>query len=90
MQDSRKKTNDWYENEMEKQKQTFLKQLHHQEDKMKQLRQVNESLKSNTLEFAGTKSSIQDEMRFQPTINSSVVAQAMTSIVREYIFGVMY
>ena len=51
-----KKMNDWYENKMEKQKQTFLKQLRDQEDEIKQLRQVNESLKSNTLEFAGTKS----------------------------------
>ena len=81
MQDSRKKTNDWYKNEIEKQ--TFLKQLRDQEDEIKRLKQV---LKSNTLHFARTKSSVQDEMHFQPTINTSVVAQAITSIVREYIF----
>ena len=83
---ARQQKNDWYENEMEKQKQTFLKQLLDQEDEIKRLKQVNESLKSNTLDFARTKSSVQDEMRFQPTINTSVVAQAITSIVREYIF----
>jgi aspartate oxidase len=74
---------EWYENEAEKQKQTFLKKLRDQEEEIESLKKENKLLKERNHELAGVKDTNRDEMRFQPTTSSSIVAQAMTSIVCE-------
>ena len=80
-----KKTNDWYENEAEKQKQIFLKKLEDQNDEIERLTKENQSLKARNEELGRAKDLQRDEMVYQPTPSTSIVAQAMTMIVGEFI-----
>ncbi len=83
MQNSRKKLANGIKKETEKQKQTFLKKLRDQEEEIESLKKENKSLKERNHELPGVKDTNRDEMCFQPTTSSSIVAQAMTSIVCE-------
>jgi hypothetical protein len=58
--------------------------LEDQNDEIERLTKENQSLKARNEELGRAKDLHRDEMVYQPTPSTSIVAQAMTTIVGEF------
>lgn len=78
------KVTEWYEENAEKQKQSYLRRLKEQQEDLDKLRAEIEKLKQQNQELSKTIKFQPDDLRHKPSSGASIVAQAVTSVVGMY------